>query len=290
MGVDNVNSYYDVTLKKSRLSLLKKFKNFSFENVDISDFAKLSSSFKLFKPNKVVNLAAQAGVRYSLENPHAYVDSNIKGFVNIMELSKDFNVENFVYASSSSVYGGNFKIPFSTEHRVDNPISLYAATKRSNELIAHSYSHLHNLNTTGLRFFTVYGPWGRPDMAMFIFVKKILNDEPIPVFNNGDMKRDFTFIEDIIDGTRKAVEKNFKYEIFNLGNNRSENLMDVVSLIEENLRKKANIDFLPMQPGDVRESFADIKKSSSMLEYRPKTNIDLGIKKFIEWYKEYYGK
>lgn len=290
LGIDNINNYYDTKLKKNRLNQLKKYNNFIFENLDISNKNKLEKKFNSFKPSNVVNLAAQAGVRYSLKNPFAYVESNLVGFVNIVELCKQFKVNGLVYASSSSVYGGNDQIPFSTNHRVDSPISLYAATKRSNELIAHSYSHLHDLHTTGLRFFTVYGPWGRPDMAMFIFVKKLLNDEPIPVFNDGDMKRDFTFITDIINGTRNAVEKNFKCEVFNLGNNKSENLMDVVSLIEKNLQKKANIEFLPIQPGDVKESFADIEKSRLMLNYNPKINIDVGIKKLIEWYLSYYGK
>lgn len=227
------------------------------------------------------------GVRYSIENPYAYIDANIVGFLNIIELCRYNNTEGLIYASSSSVYGGNINIPFSVEDRVDNPISLYAATKKSNELIANAYSHLYDLRTTGLRYFTVYGPWGRPDMAMFLFCDKILSDEPIQVFNHGNMKRDFTFIDDIIAGTRLAIEKNFKCEIFNLGNHRSENLMDVVRLIEDNLGRKAEIDFQPMQPGDVPESFADIEKSVNKLEYKPITNIDVGIGNFINWYKEY---
>jgi UDP-glucuronate 4-epimerase len=197
-------------------------------------------------------------------------------------------VEGLIYASSSSVYGGNTKIPFSVEDKVDNPISLYAATKKSNELMAHTYSHLYGLRTTGLRFFTVYGPWGRPDMAMFLFTEKILQDEPIQVFNHGNMKRDFTYIDDIIAGTRSAIDKNYKCEVFNLGNHRSEQLMDVVHLIEENLGKKAEIEFLPMQLGDVKESFAEIQKSKEKLEFMPTTNIEVGISKFVEWYHEYY--
>ena len=287
LGVDNINDYYDPNLKLARLEQLKPFKNFKFEKVDISDRESLTQSFLSFKPNKVVNLAAQAGVRYSIENPYAYMESNLIGFLNIIELCRHNNVKGLIYASSSSVYGGNTKIPFSVTDRVDNPISLYAASKKSNELIANSYSHLYGLNTTGLRFFTVYGPWGRPDMAMFIFTKKILAGEPIQVFNNGNMKRDFTYIDDIVAGTRAAVDKNYKCEVFNLGNNRSEQLMDVVKLIEENLGKNAEIEFLPMQPGDISESFAGIKKSIDMLGYQPTTNVDVGIKKFINWYNEY---
>ena len=237
----------------------------------------------------MVNLAAQAGVRYSIENPYAYMNSNLVGFLNIIELCRHNNVEGFIYASSSSVYGGNTKIPFSVKDRVDNPISLYAASKKSNELIANSYSHLYGLNTIGLRYFTVYGPWGRPDMAMLIFTRKILAGEPIPVFNNGNMKRDFTFINDIISGTRAAIDKNYKCEVFNLGNHKSEQLMDVVSLIEQNLGKKAEIDFQPMQPGDVPESFADIDKSIEMLDYKPTTNVDVGVEKLISWYRDFYS-
>ena len=287
LGIDNVNDYYDPNLKWARLDILKKYKNFKFERIDISHRENLSAVFKEFAPTKVVNLAAQAGVRYSIENPYAYMDANLVGFLNIIELCRHNNVEGLIYASSSSVYGGNTKIPFSVEDRVDNPISLYAATKKANELIANTYSHLYELPTTGLRFFTVYGPWGRPDMAMYLFTDKILKGIPIQVFNHGNMKRDFTYIDDIIAGTRSAIDKNYPCEIFNLGNHRSEELMDVVHLIEENLGKKAIIDFQPMQPGDVKESFADIDKSIEMLRYQPMTNVDSGIKKFVEWYKEY---
>jgi UDP-glucuronate 4-epimerase len=216
------------------------------------------------------------------------MDANLVGFLNIIELCRHNDVEGLIYASSSSVYGGNTKISFSVEDRVDNPISLYAATKKSNELIANAYSHLYGLHITGLRYFTVYGPWGRPDMAMFIFTKKILAGEPIQVFNYGNMKRDFTYIDDIIAGTQSAIENNYKCEVFNLGNHRSEQLMDIVSLIEQNLGKKAKIDFQPMQPGDVKESFADIDKSIEILNYKPTTNVDVGIKNFIKWYKEFY--
>ena len=287
LGIDNLNDYYDPNLKLARLEQLKIYNNFKFEKIDIADRDSLTQSFQLFNPERVVNLAAQAGVRYSIENPYAYMESNLIGFLNIIELCRHNNVEGLIYASSSSVYGGNEKIPFSVEDRVDNPISLYAASKISNELIANAYSHLYSLNTTGLRFFTVYGPWGRPDMAMFIFTKKILAGVPIPVFNNGNMKRDFTYIEDIIAGTRAAIDKNYKCEVFNLGNHKSEQLMDVVSLLEQNLKKKARVDFQPMQSGDVPESFADIEKSVKMLDYKPTTNVDVGIKKLILWYKKY---
>jgi len=289
LGIDNLNNYYDPNLKNARLEQLKPYNSFTFEKVDITDRESITRSFQTFKPSKVVNLAAQAGVRYSIENPYAYMDSNLVGFLNIIELCRNNNVEGLIYASSSSVYGGNDKTPFNVDDRVDKPLALYGATKRANELIACSYSHLYGLSTTGLRYFTVYGPWGRPDMAMFIFTKKILAGEPIPVFNNGNMKRDFTFIDDIIGGTKAAIYKNYQCEIFNLGNHRSEKLMDIVYHIEKNLDKKAKIKFLPMQPGDVTESFADIEKSVKMLGFKPKTNVDEGIKFFIHWYKSSYG-
>jgi UDP-glucuronate 4-epimerase len=309
LGIDNINDYYDVNLKYARLKELgistssittnsspikhipsSIYKNYGFFKLDIADRDSITQLFQSFNPNMVVNLAAQAGVRYSIENPYAYMNSNLVGFLNIIELCRHNNVEGFIYASSSSVYGGNKKIPFSVDDRVDNPISLYGASKKSNELIANAYSHLYGLNTTGLRYFTVYGPWGRPDMAMFIFTKKILAGEPIPVFNNGKMKRDFTYIDDIISGTRAAIDKNYKCEVFNLGNQKSEQLMDVVSLIEQNLGKKAEIEFLPMQSGDVPESFADIEKSIEKLSFKPQTSIKDGIPNFINWYKQYYDE
>ena len=286
-GIDNINEYYDVNLKLDRLNQLKEYSNFHFSKIDISEFDELKEVFEEFIPNKVVNLAAQAGVRYSLENPFAYISSNIVGFLNIIELCKDYNVKGLIYASSSSVYGGNKKIPFSVSDRVDQPISLYAASKRTNELIAHSYSHLYNLNTTGLRFFTVYGPWGRPDMAMYIFANKISSKIPIEVYNNGNMKRDFTYIDDIVDGIKASIDKNYLCEIFNLGNNKSEDLMDIVQHIENNLNIKASIKYLPIQPGDVKKTNADIEKSKKMLGYNPTTNVDVGIKQFIKWYREY---
>ena len=289
LGVDNINDYYDVNLKIDRTKQLSLNDNFRFESIDISQKESLSKVFDSFEPVKVVNLAAQAGVRYSITNPHTYMNSNLVGFLNIIELCRHRNVEGLIYASSSSVYGGNKKMPFSELDKIDNPISLYAVTKKSNELIANAYSHLYDLNTTGLRFFTVYGPWGRPDMAMFIFTKKILAGDEIQVYNNGKMQRDFTFIDDIISGVRKAVDKNYKCEIFNLGNNKSEKLMDMIAIIERELNLSAKINFMPLQPGDVPNSYADIKKSKKMLSFNPKTNIDVGIVKFIEWYKRYYN-
>jgi len=289
LGIDNINDYYDPRLKQDRLNELQQYQNFSFEKVDISHREKLAKVFKSFQPAKVVHFAAQAGVRYSIENPYAYLDANLVGFVNILELCRHNTIEGFIYASSSSVYGANTKIPFSTGDQTDRPIALYGATKKANELISHAYSHLYNLHTTGLRFFTVYGPWGRPDMAYYLFTDKIAKGESISVFNHGNMKRDFTYIDDIITGTRAAIEANYKCEVFNLGNNKSENLMDLIRIIENNLGIKGNIDFQPMQPGDVPESFADIDKSTKMLNYRPTTNIDEGIPHFIDWYK-YYSK
>ena len=289
LGVDNLNNYYSLSLKLKRLNQLKSYKNFKFKKVDISNRELISPIFNKFKPKKVINLAAQAGVRYSLQNPYAYIDSNLVGFFNILELCRQNKTEGFIYASSSSVYGDNKKIPFSIQDRVDRPISLYAASKKTNELMAHSYSHLYGLHTTGLRFFTVYGPWGRPDMAYYIFTKKILNGEPISVFNNGNMKRDFTFIDDIILGTKAAIEKNYSFEIFNLGNNKSVNLLDFIKTIENKLNKKAIINFQSMQSGDVKETCADISESEEKLGFNPKILIDEGIQKFIKWYKSYYN-
>ena len=288
IGVDNLNNYYDVKLKKDRLKILKKYNYFNFKKLDISNKYDLEKVFKQNNINKVVNLAAQAGVRYSLENPHSYIQSNVLGFMNILECCRHYNIKGLFYASSSSVYGGNEKIPFSEFDNVDSPISIYAASKKSNELMAHSYSHLFNLNTTGLRFFTVYGPWGRPDMAMYIFAKKILNDKPIQVFNHGKMMRDFTYIDDIINGLLAAIDKNYKCEVFNLGNNKSEDLMDVVKIIQEKLGKKANIQYKPMQLGDVEKTFADIDKSRKMLGFNQK-NIAKGIGNFIDWLQEFYN-
>jgi len=287
LGIDNMNDYYDPSLKQARLNQLTKYSEFSFAKIDIADLKQLDYFFSVFQPDRVVNLAAQAGVRYSLENPHAYIESNVKGFMNILECCRHHKTKGLIYASSSSVYGGNEKIPFSVDDRVDHPISIYAATKKSNELMAHTYSHLYGLHTTGLRFFTVYGPWGRPDMAMNIFANKIRNGESIPVFNHGNMKRDFTYIDDIIAGTRSAIEFNAKNEIYNLGNNNWENLMDMVALLEKSLGEKAIIDFQDIQPGDVEKTYANISKSKQDLEYEPTTSLDIGIPKFIQWFKEY---
>lgn len=287
-GIDNLNDYYNPRLKKERLKILESYDSFKFEKIDISDKDEISNAFKKFEPTKVVNLAAQPGVRYSLVNPYAYMNSNLVGFLNILELCRHNDVEGLIYASSSSVYGDSKEKPFSTNDSADKPISLYGATKRANELMAHSYSHLYKLNTTGLRFFTVYGPWYRPDMAMYIFAKKIASQEPIDVYNNGKMKRDFTFIDDIIMGTLSAIEKNFPCEIFNLGNSKTENLMDVIMHIENFLDIKAQINFKPIQPGDVLETFANIDRTKLKLGFQPKTNIDTGVKHFTDWFRSYY--
>ncbi len=289
LGVDNLNDYYDPTLKIDRLKTLDSFNNFKFVKSDISDLENLENIFNEFKPQRVVNLAAQPGVRYSLKNPHAYVSSNLQGFVNVIDLCRLKNVEGLIYASSSSVYGDSKIKPFNLKDPANKPISLYGATKRSNEIIAYVYSHLYGLNTTGLRFFTVYGSWYRPDMAMHIFAEKISNDQPIDVYNNGKMKRDFTFIDDIINGAISSIEKNFSCEIFNLGNNKSENLMDLIGLIEKSFNKKALVNFKPIQPGDVLETYADIDYSKEKLNYEPKTSIDDGVPIFANWYKEYYN-
>tara|TARA_B100000965_G_scaffold386741_1_gene389288 strand:+ start:1694 stop:2659 length:966 start_codon:yes stop_codon:yes gene_type:complete len=285
-GVDNLNNYYNPDLKKERLNIISEYDNFKFKKVDITNYKNLNEVFIDFKPSKVLHLAAQAGVRYSLENPFAYLNSNLVGFMNIIELSKEYKVGGFIYASSSSIYGSNKKIPFGENDITDNPVSLYAATKKSNELIAHTYSHIHNLNTTGLRFFTVYGPWGRPDMAYFSFASKISSGSKINVYNNGNMKRDFTYIDDIVDGIKFAIDKNYQCEIFNLGNNKSENLMDLIKYIEKYLGINAKVKFSPMQLGDVKQTYANINKSKKMLKYKPKISLKVGLEKFIKWYKE----
>ncbi len=297
VGIDNLNDYYDVTLKEARLEELKKFDRFKFVKMDIADNASMENLWTEEGPfTRVIHLAAQAGVRYSLENPHAYINSNIVGHLNVIERCRHTeNFEHLVYASSSSVYGGNKKTPFSVQDRVDNPVSLYAATKKSDELMSHAYSHLFRIPQTGLRFFTVYGPWGRPDMALFIFTKAIFENKPLPVFNNGNMKRDFTYIDDIVTGILgvlnnppNADNDEAPSRVLNIGNNNSEDLMDFVKLIETELGKKATIDFQPMQAGDVRETYADITETTAITGYQPTTNITEGIPKFIEWYKKYY--
>jgi len=287
VGIDNINDYYDPALKRARLDILKQYKQFTFYQYDLCDYDALRTLFSDHTIDYICHLAAQAGVRYSLENPFAYQKSNNEGFLNIIECARHFRVQNFVYASSSSVYGGNTKLPFSETDRVDNPISLYAATKKSNELVANCYSHLYGLPTSGLRFFTVYGPWGRPDMALFLFTRAILKKEKIAVFNQGKMRRNFTYIDDIIRGVRIALAHPVSGEIYNIGNNRAENLMDFIAEIEKNLGRTAEKEFLPMQPGDVAETVADIGKLQK-LGYEPTTDIDTGIKKFIDWYTSFY--
>jgi UDP-glucuronate 4-epimerase len=287
MGIDNLNAYYDPALKEARLRQLEGRKGFLFRKMDICDYDGLVSLVEKYPVSAICHLAAQAGVRYSIENPFAYQKSNSEGFLNLIEIARHASVENFVYASSSSVYGGNTKLPFSEADRVDSPISLYAATKRSNELTAYCYSHLYGLPSSGLRLFTVYGPWGRPDMALFLFTKAILEGRPIDVFNQGKMKRNFTYIDDIVEGVLLALFHPVPYEIYNIGNNRAENLMDFIGEIEKSCKKKAIINFKPMQAGDVPATVADIEKLSK-LGYCPTTNIDEGIRKFVAWYREYY--
>jgi UDP-glucuronate 4-epimerase len=289
LGFDNVNDYYDPSLKEARLAQLEGQVGFRLIRADLADAGAVKQAFLAFKPERVVNLAAQAGVRYSLSHPQAYMDSNLQGFLNILEACRHTpGVGGLIYASSSSVYGGNEKIPFSVEDPVDRPISLYAATKKANELMAHTYSHLYGLRTTGLRFFTVYGPWGRPDMALFLFTKAIVEGRPIRVFNRGEMKRDFTYIDDIVSGVRAAIETNCACEVLNLGNHRCEPLTDFIELIEGHLGRKAERILEPMQPGDVPASFADIERTTEVLGWRPTTNIDEGIKRFLDWYLDYY--
>ena len=311
LGFDNLNNYYDKNLKISRLEDLKEFSkdrnNFKFKEGDIADKSQLNEAFNVNKPKIIFNLAAQAGVRYSIENPMAYIQSNIVGFTNVLELSVNYSIDHLIYASSSSVYGGNKNFPFKESQGVNHPISIYATSKRSNELMAHTYSHLYDLPTTGLRFFTVYGPWGRPDMALFKFTKKIINNEKIEVFNNGKMLRDFTYIDDITTSLVALMEKppsknnNFDtsnplpnkswspFNIFNVGNSNPIQLMDYVKAIEKALNKKASIDFLPMQPGDVEMTYANSDNLYNWIKYRPSTSINEGIKNFVKWYKEYFG-
>ncbi|SDH58319.1 NAD-dependent epimerase [Winogradskyella thalassocola] len=312
VGLDNINDYYDVNLKYSRLNELgidkneasefnklckSKSENFDFVRMNLEDREELPKLFKNEKFDIVCNLAAQAGVRYSLENPETYVDSNLVGFLNILECCRNNNIKHLVYASSSSVYGMNKKIPFSTDDNVDHPISLYAATKKSNELMAHTYSHLFKIPTTGLRFFTVYGPWGRPDMAMFLFTDAIVNDRPIKVFNHGNMERDFTYIDDIVEGVVRIIEKsptkriesNELYKIYNIGNNNSVKLLDFIKEIESNLDKDAKKDMMEMQPGDVERTWADVDELIKDYDYRPTTSIKHGVKSFIDWFKDYYN-
>ena len=307
-GIDNLNDYYEVTLKESRLAILKKTEGFTFHKAELTDKKSIDALFEQNKFKYVVNLAAQAGVRYSLTNPYAYLESNLHGFLNILEACRHHHVQHLVYASSSSVYGANKNMPFSVHHNVDHPISLYAATKKSNELMAHTYSALFNLPTTGLRFFTVYGPYGRPDMALFIFTKAILEGKPIDVYNHGKMKRDFTFVDDIVEGIVRlipnvptgnpawsghkpdAATSFAPYKLYNIGNNSPVELLRFIEVIEEKLGKKAVKNLLPIQEGDVPETFADVEALTSDVGFKPATSIEEGIGKFIDWYKEYYKK
>ena len=306
IGIDNLNDYYDVNLKKARLNLMSDNKNFTNFKVNIENKDAVFEIFKKHKPNRVVNLAAQAGVRYSLENPQAYIDSNIIGFLNIIESCRYNQVEHLVYASSSSVYGSNTNYPFSIHNNVDHPVSLYAASKKSNELMAHTYSHLFNLPTTGLRFFTVYGPWGRPDMALFLFTKAILADKPIDVYNYGDHKRDFTYIDDIVEGIIRTLDKvaeanpnwtgnqpdpgtsNAPWRVYNIGNNNQCTLLKYIEVLEDCLGKKAIKNMLPIQAGDVPYTYADTTDLMKDVGYAPDTKIEDGIAKFVEWYKDFY--
>lgn len=306
IGIDNLNDYYDPSLKQSRLEILGKYNNFNFHKVDLKDKAAVDNIFETYQPTHVINLAAQAGVRYSIENPYAYVDSNLTGFMNILEACRNYPVEHLLYASSSSVYGGNKVAPFSTNHNVDHPVSLYAATKKSNELMAHTYSHLYGIPTTGLRFFTVYGPYGRPDMAYFSFTKDILAGKPIKVFNHGKMERDFTYIDDIVEGVIKLIDRipvakedwdesrddlseSFApYKIYNIGNNSPVPLMRFINALEAALGKEAEKIYMDMQPGDVLRTYADVTDLERDIGFKPSTSIEDGIKRFVDWYKEFY--
>ena len=295
IGFDNLNDYYEVSLKEARLAILEKYEKYTFVKGDLSDNADVFRLFQEYRPQIVVNLGAQAGVRYSIDNPEAYMQSNMMGFFHILEGCRYFPVEHLVYASSSSVYGGNDKVPFSTEDKVDEPVSLYAATKKSNELMAHVYSKLYAIPATGLRFFTVYGPFGRPDMAYYKFTKKIMAGEPIQIYNNGDMYRDFTYIDDIVKGIECILcnppAKNAKgayYKLYNIGNNSPEKLMDFISTLEKCLGKEAKKEFLPMQPGDVYRTYADVSDLMRDFDFKPDTTIETGLTRFVEWYREYY--
>lgn len=306
IGIDNLNDYYDVNLKYGRLEILEKEEGFTFYKIDLKDKEEIDNLFEKYKFDYVINLAAQAGVRYSLVNPYAYVDSNLIGFVNILEACRHYPVKHLLYASSSSVYGGNKVAPFSTEHQVDHPVSLYAATKKSNELMAHTYSHLYKIPTTGLRFFTVYGPWGRPDMAYFSFTQDILSGKPIKVFNYGKMERDFTYIDDIVEGitrllplapkanlewdeTKDKLSESFApYKVYNIGNNQPVQLETFISVLEDKLGQKAEKHYMEMQPGDVVRTYADTTDLEQAINFKPKTTIEEGLGKYVEWYKDFY--
>ena len=307
LGYDNVNAYYDPTLKEARLAQLLPRRGFRFVRAGLEDRAALDAAFAGFAPERVVNLAAQAGVRYSLENPQAYVDSNITGFLNVLEACRHRGVEHLVYASSSSVYGANRKLPFAVEDGVDHPVSMYAATKKANELMAHTYSHLFGLPTTGLRFFTVYGPWGRPDMALFLFTRKILAGEPIDVFNHGRHTRDFTYIDDIVEGVIRTLDRvpgadpgydphvpspatsSAPFRVYNIGNHQPVELLRYIEVLEECLGRKAQKHLLPLQPGDVPDTCADVSALMRDTGYSPSTPVETGVARFVEWYRDYYG-
>ena len=306
LGYDNLNAYYDPALKEARLARLMPQDGFSFVRASLEDRAALEAAFDAFKPQRVVNLAAQAGVRYSLENPHAYIDSNIVGFLNILEACRHRGIEHLVYASSSSVYGANRKLPFAVEDSVDHPVSLYAASKKANELMAHTYSHLFGLPTTGLRFFTVYGPWGRPDMARFLFTKKILAGEPIDVFNHGHHTRDLTYVDDIVEGVIRSLDRVpgpdpaydplaptpasslAPYRVYNIGNHQPVQLLRYLEVLEDCLGRKAEKRLLPMQPGDVPDTEADVEALRRDTGYSPATPIETGVRRFVEWYRAFY--
>ncbi len=308
VGVDNLNDYYDVTLKEARLARLTPHANFSFHKLDVADRSGMTALFAAEKPERVIHLAAQAGVRYSLTHPHAYVESNLSGFMNILEGCRHNGVAHLVYASSSSVYGGNTALPFDEHQNLDHPISMYAATKKANELMAHTYSHLFGLPTTGLRFFTVYGPWGRPDMALFLFTRAMLAGEPIDVFNNGEMVRDFTYVDDIVEGVIRVTDKvataaaqfdpanpdpatsNVPYRVFNIGNNRPTPLMDYIGALEAALGVQARKNFLPMQLGDVPATAANTDALDAWVGFKPDTRVIDGVQRFVDWYRSYYRK
>ena len=306
VGIDNINDYYDIALKHARLERLQVRAGFSFHQIDIKDVDALRAVYEQHKPDRIVHLAAQAGVRYSLENPQAYIDANVTGFLNILEAARDLGSEHVVFASTSSVYGSHENMPFSENDGVDHPVSLYAATKKANELMAHTYAHLFQLPCTGLRFFTVYGPWGRPDMALFLFTRKILAGEPIDVFNHGNHTRDFTYVDDIVEGVIRTLDKPATpntawdaknpdpassaapYRIYNIGSNNPVNLARYIEVLEETLGKKAEKNLLPLQPGDVPDTYANVDNLVSDMQYKPTTTVEDGITNFVRWYKEYY--
>jgi len=307
LGIDNLNSYYDVALKEARLAICGERPGFRFERIDLADRAAMHALFDKNHFDVVVNLAAQAGVRYSLDHPAEYVDSNLIGFANVLEGCRHLGVRHLVFASSSSVYGANTRLPFSEHDNVDHPVSLYAATKKANELMAHSYAHLYRIPCTGLRFFTVYGPWGRPDMAYFSFTRKILAGEPIPVFNHGRMRRDFTYIDDIIEGVLRVIDSppdsdtswhadapdpatsSAPYRIYNIGNNQPVDLLEFIGVLERKLGRRAKLNLLPMQPGDVEATMADLSALSAAVGFRPETPLEVGLGRFVSWYREFYG-